>query len=97
MIIFRILTTNALSFYLSSEPLDTGGVDKKFGSLKVMIVIYSTTLHMTHDQVPAVGDGVLVAAGGVVRLQGVLQEPLGVGVRVTLVGGAQNDKGNLEI
>ena len=52
---------------------------------------------MTHDQVPAVGDGVLVAAGGVVRLQGVLQEPLGVGVRVTLVGGAQNDKGNLEI
>ena len=62
-----------------------------------MIVVHPTTHHVAHDEVPAVGDGVLVAAGGVVRLQGVLQEPLGVAVRVTLVGSAQNDKGNLKL
>ena len=52
---------------------------------------------MSHDQVPAVGDSILVGPCGVVLGQGGLEEPLGVVLSLGLVYCAQQYQGNLRM
>ena len=52
--------------------------------------------NLAHHEVPGEGDGVLAVPGRVVLPDGVLEELLGVRLRLVAVDGGQDDGGDLE-
>ena len=71
-------TRVTVTVYLSSKTLSARLLYKQWSCPEVLISIHPTAAHVSHDQVPAQGDSILVGPCGVVLGQAGLEEPLGV-------------------